>query len=191
MEATAKPFSIIVAISHSDRAIGVGGRLPWHIPGDLAAFAKTTKGAPPEGKINAVIMGRRTFDSLPARVRPLPGRLNVVLSRQRSQADFPENVLCFRSLEDALLNLSARDDVNDIFVAGGESVYVDALAHPKCAALYITYVFMHPLGIPGANAFFPDIDPDVWKTEKTQPRSDGAKSKPEGVVYLVQVHKRE
>ena len=73
-----KPFSIVVAI---DRAGGIGreGKLPWNLPADMARFKEITQG---EGG-NAVIMGRKTWDSIPEKFQPLPGRLNVVLTRRQ------------------------------------------------------------------------------------------------------------
>ena len=92
--------------------IGVGGGLPWQLPEDLARFKQLTLGS-------TVVMGRATWDSLPPSVRPLPGRRNVVLTRQPGwQA--PGAVVA-RSLAEAL------DQPGDVWVIGGASVYRDAL----------------------------------------------------------------
>ena len=94
--------------------IGRGGTLPWHLPEDLAHFRRTTSGAP-------VVMGRRTWDSLPARFRPLPGRRNIVVTRQHDwvatgaerAGDLPEAAaLC--------------DGVAEIWVIGGAQIYAEA-----------------------------------------------------------------
>jgi dihydrofolate reductase len=114
----------------ANRVIGRDGALPWHLPEDLAHFKRTTSGA-------TVVMGRKTWDSLPASARPLPGRRNVVLSRN------PGTVLpgatVAGSLPGALAALSARSgnsahpglsgpsDEADTWVIGGASVYVAAL----------------------------------------------------------------
>ena len=92
--------------------IGVDGRLPWELPEDLARFKKLTLGS-------TVVMGRATWDSLPTSVRPLPGRRNVVLTRQPDwQA--PGAVVA-RTLAEAL------DQPGDVWVIGGASVYREAL----------------------------------------------------------------
>lgn len=100
----------------SDGVIGDGATMPWHIPEDLAHFKATTMGAP-------VIMGRRTWDSLPERFRPLPGRRNVVLSRSLTPEDVPGAELA-HSL-DAALDLLC--DVPVAWIIGGGRVYRDAL----------------------------------------------------------------
>jgi dihydrofolate reductase len=93
--------------------IGRGGDIPWRVPEDLARFKQVTIG-------HTVVMGRRTWDSLPARVRPLPGRRNIVLSRQ---ADFvADGADVLGSLENALIG-------PEVWVIGGAQIYALALPH--------------------------------------------------------------
>ena len=95
--------------------IGNEGGLPWHLPEDLAHFKRTTSGHP-------VIMGRKTWDSLPPRFKPLPGRTNIVVTRQlRWQAAGAE---CAASLEEALALCPAGSDA---WVIGGAEIYRQAL----------------------------------------------------------------
>ncbi len=131
-----KPFAIVVA---ADEAGGIGraGRLPWRLPGEMAHFRRLTTEARP-GLQNAVIMGRKTFASLPPKFRPLPNRLNVVLSR--APGDPPPGALAASSLDAALALLDARADVDQLFVIGGAEVYGAALAHPRCTLVYLTRV---------------------------------------------------
>lgn len=104
--------------------IGRAGRIPWRLPEDLARFKDLTMG-------HTVVMGRRTWESLPARVRPLPGRRNMVLTRQTGYAADGAEVLT--SLEDALRPRgSSVDDVlggDDVWVIGGAEIYPLALPH--------------------------------------------------------------
>ena len=90
-----KPVSIVVACT-KEGGIGKGGQLPWKLPGDMAYFKRVTtdtEGAPPDVR-NAVIMGRKTWESIPQKFRPLPGRLNVVLTRSSaSTLGLPEGVM--------------------------------------------------------------------------------------------------
>jgi dihydrofolate reductase len=97
-----------------DRVLGADGTLPWHLPEDLRLFKALTFGS-------TVVMGRRTWDSLPARVRPLPGRRNVVLSSALSSAD--AGVPVARSVAEVL---TGEDDV---WVIGGGGVYAGFLPH--------------------------------------------------------------
>lgn len=132
----------IVVACDEGRGIGVDGDLPWRLPGDLKHFKRVTTAVPEgePGRVNAVLMGRRTWASIPERFRPLPGRLNVVLTRSPDALDLPEGVLVASSFEDALAQLAARDDVHRVFATGGASVYAEALAHPACRTLYLTEV---------------------------------------------------
>ncbi|GAA4059134.1 dihydrofolate reductase [Agromyces indicus] len=93
--------------------IGAGGGMPWHVPEDLAHFKRTTVGAP-------VLMGRRTWDSLPPRFRPLPGRANIVVTRQ---ADWhAEGAVRAASVDEALA-LAASDADEWIWVIGGAELF--------------------------------------------------------------------
>lgn len=95
--------------------IGDGSKMPWHVPEDLAHFKATTGSAP-------VIMGRRTWDSLFPKFKPLPGRRNIVLSR--STSDFP-GADAAASLSDALALLA---DVDQVWIIGGGQLYQEALS---------------------------------------------------------------
>lgn len=96
--------------------IGLNGHMPWHLPEDLAHFKKQTAGAP-------VIMGRKTWDSLPVRFRPLPGRRNIVITRQADwQSAGAEKV---SSLPQAL-SLCEQDRAPEAWVIGGAQIYAEA-----------------------------------------------------------------
>jgi dihydrofolate reductase len=96
--------------------IGAGGRLPWHLPEDLRAFRELTTGT-------TVVMGRRTWESLPADRRPLPGRRNVVLSRRRDWRAEGAEVL---GSPEAVLGLAG-----DVWGIGGSAVYAALLGHAQ------------------------------------------------------------
>jgi dihydrofolate reductase len=133
--------SIIVA-QGSNRVIGSGGRLPWHLPSDLRRFRDLTRG-------NAVVMGRKTFESLPPAVRPLPDRRNLVIS---SNPDYvAPGAEVFGSLE-AALEACART----CFVIGGSRVYAEAA--PVADRVYLTDVDAGPPG----DAFFPVLAEEEW-----------------------------
>lgn len=121
--------TLIVAADLRD-GIARDGQIPWRLPGDLARFKRLTVG---RGK-NAVLMGRTTWESLPARFRPLPDRLNLVLSRTRQ--DFA-NATCVSSWHEAL---TAAAGCESLWVIGGAAVYALALAEPETSAIELTRV---------------------------------------------------
>lgn len=114
----------LVAAADLGRVIGKDNALPWRLPADLQRFKQATLG-------KAIVMGRRTFASLR---RPLPGRLNVVLSRDAAFA--PPGVVVARSLDEALA-IGARHH-DDVMVIGGAAVYAEAL--PRCQRMLLTIV---------------------------------------------------
>jgi dihydrofolate reductase len=135
---------IAIVVAHSaNRVIGRDGELPWRLPSDLRRFRELTNG-------HTVLMGRRTYESLPESFRPLPGRRNLVLSSDPSYN--AEGAEVFGSLADALAACAG-----DCFVIGGEVTYRDAL--PLCERLYATEIDAELDG----DAFFPELDPDEWR----------------------------
>ena len=112
---------IIVAVAQNG-VIGADGTIPWHLPEDLKRFSKLTKGS---GN-NAVIMGRKTWESIPEKYRPLPGRRNIVVS-SKGQANFKTHGMAIaRSLLEALEIFSF--DCEDIWLIGGQGIYQEALS---------------------------------------------------------------
>ncbi len=134
---------IICALTEN-RAIGRNNQLLFHLSADLQRFKALTTG-------HTIIMGRRTYESLPKGA--LPHRRNIVLSR-RSDFSAP-GVEVFSSLTDAL---EACDSDDDIFIIGGESVYAEALPLADC--LYLTLI---KAVVDDADAFFPPYEKDGWQ----------------------------
>lgn len=139
-------LSIIAALAQNN-AIGNENKLLYWLPNDLKRFKALTTG-------HTVIMGRRTFESLPKGA--LPNRRNIVLSRQTGILF--EGAECFGSLDEALEQ--CRPD-EEIFIMGGASIYRQAL--PVASKLYITYIEDTPSS---ADAYFPAIRPEEWKEIK-------------------------
>ena len=146
-------ISIIVAIAQNN-AIGNENKLLYWLPNDLKRFKALTTG-------HTIIMGRRTFESLPKGA--LPNRRNIVLSHQEG-IQF-EGAECFRSLEEALEQCQPEEEV---YIIGGASVYRQALPYAK--KLYITRIEDTPIS---ADAYFPAIDLKEWKeTERDAHHKD-------------------
>lgn len=135
-------LSIIVAIG-DDQSIGKDNDLLWRLPGDLKRFKSITMGHP-------IIMGRRTFESLPKGA--LPGRKNIVLSQNR-ELKLEEAIVC-HSVQEAVEEASSDKQV---FVIGGGTVYETFL--PLANQLLVTHVHHQ---FPDADTFFPRINPDEW-----------------------------
>ena len=144
---------IIIAAMAENRVIGRNNAMPWSIKGNLAHFKEATMGWP-------CIMGRKTWKSLPK--KPLPGRLNIVVSRALTPkgSSYPEeDFLIFPSLTAAIEYCSGYEKV---FICGGESIYRQALT--LAAKIDLTL-------IPGdyeGDTFFPEIDPSCWEPVKTE-----------------------
>lgn len=152
MNKTKTPVALILAVAQNG-VIGKGDGLPWQIPAEMKYFMKTTLGKP-------VIMGRKTFETLPA---PLPRRTNIIITRDKTYAR--EGIVVAHSLEEALQRADAiaqRDGVDEIMIAGGAEIYRQAL--PIADLLYFTRVNIDAEG----DAYFDDIDWSQWRLEKQE-----------------------
>jgi len=145
---------VIIAAVARNRVIGKDNRLLWNIPEDMAHFKALTSG-------HTVIMGRKTWESLPPRFRPLPGRRNIVISRQADYTAPGAEVA--DSLENALKLASTQGPAADsmvaatVFIIGGEQIYRQAMA--VADRLEITEVDLEPEG----DAWFPEIAAVDWE----------------------------
>ncbi|WP_223546857.1 dihydrofolate reductase [Pseudomonas sp. A-B-19] len=141
------PLCLIAALGEN-RVIGVNNSMPWHLPGDFKYFKEKTLGKP-------IIMGRKTWDSLG---RPLPGRLNIVVSRQ---ADLHlEGAEVFPTLETAVARAeewALERGADELMLIGGAQLYAQALPHAD--RLYLTRVNLRPEG----DAWFPEFSPFDWE----------------------------
>lgn len=163
---TPLPLTLIVAATSKTLAIGRNGTLPWRLKTDMAFFARATKRVPtasPTPVQNAVIMGHKTYKSIPPKFRPLPDRLNVVLSRNTASVAAPDNVLRASGIEDAVKMLQARGDVGKVWVIGGAEIYRAALEWEGTREIVLTSVENE---VEGCDTFFPvklQDGVDGWK----------------------------
>ena len=166
-----KNFSIVVAM---DEKMGIGkkGQMPWHLPVDLKHFKDiTTKVSAPQ-KINAVIMGRKTWESLPTSFRPLPGRLNFVLTHNQNYS-LPAEVIRSQSLDEAFRLCAAKDwadKIEQIFVIGGAETFKEAIGDSRCQNLFVTHI----LAAYSCDTFFPSIPEGFRETNRSPQFSAGA-----------------
>lgn len=141
------PIALVVARARNG-VIGKDGAIPWRLRTDMARFKAITLGKP-------VIMGRKTWDSLP--IKPLPGRLNIVLTRDGSFE--PKNAVVFEDFSEAVQTAreqAEEDGATEVCVIGGGALY--DLALPRAKRLYITEVEAEPEG----DALFPAFDEAAW-----------------------------
>jgi dihydrofolate reductase len=151
-----KPRVAITVAIGKNRELGLGGKLLWHISDDLKRFKELTLGHP-------VIMGRRTFESIFAILgKPLPGRTNIVITRDMEWKH--EGVLVFHSLEEALAK--ARElDQEEIHIGGGADIYKQAL--PYVDRLYLTLIDDER----DADTFFPEYEQEFTKELSNEKRN--------------------
>lgn len=152
------PVALVVARA-SNGVIGRNGALPWRLKSDMALFKAVTTGKP-------VIMGRKTWDSLPK--KPLPGRLNVVLSRDSSFE--PSGAVACETFTEALgiaRDQAEEDQVEEVCVIGGVALF--ELALPKTRRIYLTEVEAQPSG----DAVMPPFDEGQWREVRREAHAAG------------------
>lgn len=146
-------IALIAAVAQN-RAIGKDNQLLWHLPEDMRYFRETTRG-------KTVIMGRKTWESLPEKFRPLPGRRNIVVTRDRNFV--AKGATLTHSLEEAV---ALAGEADEAFVIGGAELYRQAL--PLAQRLYLTEVAQAYEG----DVFFPEIQAAEWQeTSREEQRS--------------------
>ena len=160
--------TIIAAVAR-DRAIGIGGDMPFHISTDLRRFKALTMGHP-------LVMGRRTFDSLPGGA--LPGRRNIVITRQ-SDWSAPDAETA-HSLDEAL---ATCDDGDEVMIIGGGEIYASAL--PRVTRLLLTEI---DASVPEADTYFPDLDLTGWQETEVSPYTTDPRS---GISYRFRELRRD
>lgn len=170
MTGTASPIIAVIVAVAENGVIGADGKMPWHLPSELKYFRARTIGKP-------IIMGRKTFQAIG---KPLPGRDNIIVTRDRSfRAD---GATVAGSLDDALAiarQLAASTGAREIMIAGGGEIYRQAL--PLAARLYLSRVKANPAG----DAFFPLPTEAEWRLveEHQIPRGDRDTSDAIAQVY--------
>lgn len=156
-------ISIIVAATQDTLGIGCNGGIPWKLLGDLKNFRTITTSTVVSSKINAVVMGRKTWESIPLKYRPLKNRLNVILSKTlnptlvegeciRVESDIDE---CMKKLQDD------GDSIEHIYIIGGSCVYERAMTLEDCKSIFVTWIE----GSFECDTFLHKIDRSKFKNE--------------------------
>ena len=150
-------ISMIAAMAH-DRVIGLDNQMPWHLPADLAHFKRVTLGKP-------VLMGRKTFESIG---RPLPGRRNLVISRNPGFK--APGIEVFSSIDEVLATLSEAEAPDELMVIGGGHLYGQLL--PRADSLYLTRIDLAVAG----DTRFPAFEEDEWHCVERDPHEPDEKN---------------
>jgi dihydrofolate reductase len=161
----------------STGAIGKDGGMPWHLPEDLKHFSRLTNGHP-------VIMGRKTWDSFPAKFRPLPGRTNLVITRQESWGGTPQadGAVAVKSLDDALLESQFAPGHEMVWIIGGGETFAQSMDLADVAV--ITTIDTTAEG----DTFAPDLGYD-WTSGASLP-ADGWLTAENGTRYRITLWRR-
>lgn len=165
------PVAMIAAVG-ANGVIGADGQIPWRLPTDFAHFKRTTLGKP-------LVMGRKTFESIG---KPLPGRTNIVVTRQQDYA--PDGVRVAANLAAALelaQAVAAADGAQEVLIGGGGEIYREAM--PLVQRLYVTHVEASPDG----DAYFPAIEPSIWEVETVL---DVQRTERDSHAFTVKVYRR-
>lgn len=150
--------------------IGRDGDMPWHLPEDLAHFQDCTRG-------HAVVMGRRTWEALPSRYRPLPGRVNIVVTRSGTNVDGAASA---PSLADALAAARRLSPGTDVWVIGGARLLAEAVTIAK--EVVVTEIDLVTEG----DTFAPVLDADAW----TAPWASEPQVSRQGLAYRFVTYRR-
>ncbi|WP_224702964.1 dihydrofolate reductase [Devosia aquimaris] len=164
-------IAMIVGVA-ANGVIGSDQTIPWRIPSDMQFFRRTTMGKP-------VVMGRKQYETVG---RPLPGRTNIVITRQPGYQ--PEGVIVVPSIDEALQRARAvaeADGVDEVMIIGGGEIYAQLMG--RADRLYVSHIELAPAG----DVRFPSIDPAVWEVIETP---EVTPSEKDDAPYRVNVYAR-
>ncbi|MCH6469259.1 dihydrofolate reductase [Sinomonas terrae] len=176
LDANASPGVGLVWAQTLDGVIGRDGTMPWHVPEDLAHFSSLTKGHP-------VVMGRRTWESIPPKFRPFAGRTNIVVTRQKGWE--AEGAVVVHSLGDGLAQAAAAPGGTRIWLIGGGQLFEQALALDGVDIAVVTLLDLEVDGDTKAPALGPE-----WRLVGADPAEDGWRESRSGIRYRITVFRR-
>ncbi len=163
-------ISIVVAVS-SNNAIGKNGELLWHLPKDMKRFKDITYG-------HHVLMGRKTYESIPEKFRPLPGRVNIVVTRSKNYV--AEGCKVVGSVEEGI-RLARENGEKELMIIGGAEIYRHAIGN--CNKIYLTLVNAH---FEDADSFFPAIEANSWQKVEEEKITADTKNQYDFVFQILQ-----
>jgi len=179
-----KSVCAIAAVCENN-GIGLKNALPWRLKKEMQYFTTMTTKTENQGLRNAVIMGRRTWDSVPPKYKPFSKRLNAVVSRS-ALTDLSEGVLQYPSVQDAVKALQQNPEVETIWIIGGKGAYEEALNKHLCDKLYITRVRKEF----ECDTFFPEFDESDYEL-MNDPQVPSDVQEEDGIQYEFKIYRRK
>jgi len=164
-----------------DRVIGAEGTMPWHVPEDMAYFKQVTRGSP-------VVMGRRTWESLPEAFRPLPGRVNVVITSDdaRAQQLSEQGALTASSLDEGIQRAQPHAaETSTVWIMGGGAIYAEAIDKGLARVAAVTQL---DLSVEG-DTYAPELNPEQWHLVSAAPEA-GWQPSESGIGYRFETYAR-
>lgn len=177
----------LIAAACENMGIGINGTLPWKLKKEMAYFTTMTTSVSDKKKVNAVIMGRRTWDCIPIKYRPLSNRINIVLTHNVDyvKKQVPEGVIVVPGLDEAIDHIDSRSDIESTWVIGGSSIYKAAMEHPNCGKIYLTEIQKSF----DCDTFFPDINKQRFHLVNEE-EVPGEKQSEGDINYYYRIYKR-
>ncbi|KAG5329251.1 DYR reductase, partial [Acromyrmex charruanus] len=173
----------LIAAACENMGIGVNGDLPWRLKTEMAYFTRMTTNTKCKNKRNVVLMGRRTWECIPEKYRPLKDRINMVLTSQ--SLDYGDDAIVCKSIPHVLdVILGMQNEVERVWVIGGSSVYKSAMESPHFGRLYLTRIKKKF----ECDTFFPSIPNDFVLIE--DPMVPQGIQEEKGIEFVYEVYKR-
>lgn len=165
--------TVIIVAKDLQNGIGKNNDLPWHLPADMKFFKETTTG-------HIVLMGRKNYDSIPEKFRPLPNRLNIILTRNQTKDYTSSNCLTFHSMEEfRTWKQQNQNDERTLFIIGGSEIFNQFLAADLVDEMYITQIH----ATVDADVFFSEIDESKWAKSIVQHHEIDEKNQFEFTIF--------
>ncbi|KAG5685103.1 hypothetical protein PVAND_014303 [Polypedilum vanderplanki] len=178
----------LIAAACENMGIGYKGDLPWFLKNELKHFSRTTKKISDPSKKNVVIMGRLTYFGVPESKRPLPERINIVLTTNPDKYQFPSEVIVAKSMNEALERLQEpelADKIENVWIVGGNTVYKEAMESSLCHRIYLTRV----MATFECDAFFPNLTEDFKRVPNDEDITEEIQEE-NGIKYQYQTYEK-
>ncbi|XP_020284523.1 dihydrofolate reductase [Pseudomyrmex gracilis] len=174
----------LIAAACENMGIGINGNLPWRLKSEMSFFTRMTTSTIDKDKKNVVLIGRRTWDSIPEKYRPLKDRINMILTSQ--SLNYGDKVITCKSLLHAFeIIAKMQNQIERVWVIGGSSVYKSAMESPHFKRLYLTRIKKEF----ECDTFFPPIPNDLVLVR--DPAVPQGIQEENGIEFIYEVYERQ